>query len=200
MDDLTLEKELHDNYYNKKDRMQISESGRRRLENLSLQTKHTKVRNRVLLAQIISIILFLIFIPSTAYAMVTISEVLLEKVKDANLSEKQIIKLNNDLTEGHYSEEHIANANALKTNEYGQTYGPDLFGADLIAVVSEEGLHGYVYREDLYPEHNFKTPEEALEWQDNQPMIKSFTVYESDGRTAIGEFIIGSGTVHEYNE
>lgn len=199
MDDVTLEKKLHENY-NKIIKMQISEACRNRLENLSFNTKHTKVRSRILLTQFICIILLIVFIPTTTYAMVTISQTLLEKVKDADLSESQIIKINNDLKGSGFSEEEISNFSSLKTNDYGQTYGPDNFGADLISVISQEGYAGYVYRDDLYPEHNFKTPEEALEWQNDQPIDKSIPVYKSDGRTTIGEFCIKGGEVLEYNE
>ena len=61
---------------------------------------------------------------------------------------------------------------------------------DLIAVISDEGKEGYVYKEELNQEMNFHSPEEALEWQKHQPL--SITVFKSDGETVIGKFSFGN--------
>jgi hypothetical protein len=89
------------------------------------------------------------------------------------------------------------------SNESGQTYGvenPDGI-PDLIAVVATNGREGYVHRAELEEAdgtaaaHEFTSPEDAIKWQEERAG-KTFTVpvYEADGITQIGEFVIGSGT------
>lgn len=59
---------------------------------------------------------------------------------------------------------------------------------------------GYVKRADLEAadgtaaaEH-FKSPEGSLRWQEeNEGKTVSLPVYEEDGRTAIGTFVVGAG-------
>lgn len=109
-----------------------------------------------------------------------------DKVKKANLSYKEIIELSLYLTSHGYSNEMINNFDELRKNEYGQTYGPDDLGADLISVLSDEGRYGYVYREDV--ERGYADSlEEAIE---KSASCEDYivTVYEADGRTPIGIF------------
>jgi len=196
MDELTLKENLQ---VYKGGAMQISDSCKTRIENLPINLKHTRIRNRILITQFICLTALIVFIPVTTYAMVTISQTLIEKVKDAGLSEHELTKLDDELKESGFTDEQIAGFNSLKMNEYGQTYGPDAFGADLIAVLSEDGTEGYVYRDELYPENNFKTPDEALDWQNSRPKNRSIKVYESDGKTIIGEYKHKSESVYEEN-
>ena len=88
------------------------------------------------------------------------------------------------------------------TNESGQTYGaenPDGI-PDLIAVVATNGREGYVHRVELEEATGtaaageFTSPEDAIRWQEERAG-KTFTVpvYEADGTTQIGEFVIESG-------
>jgi len=73
-------------------------------------------------------------------------------------------------------------------NEQGQTYGTE--GSDkpdLIAAEGIDGTLGYVLRSDAEPPE-FKTPEEALEWQEKNKDRKAIPLYDSDGITVIGEF------------
>lgn len=190
MDDVTLEKRLSEDYSRIGGRLQISESGQKHLAQLIVNPKHTKVQTRILLTQVATILFLIIMIPATAYAAVKVSDALMEKVEDAGLSNEQIDKINQELLEGGFSEEDIKNFLPLHRNENGQTYGIDALGADLIAVTSSEGLFGYVYREELYPEQDFKTPEEAIAWQKSHTEDIILPVYKSDGLTAIGTFII----------
>jgi len=72
---------------------------------------------------------------------------------------------------------------------------------DLIAVVATNGLQGYVHRAELEEAdgtaaaREFTSPEDAIRWQEERAG-KTFTVpvYEADGTTQIGEFVIESGT------
>lgn len=92
------------------------------------------------------------------------------------------------------------------TNESGQTYGVENPNGspDLIAVVATNGREGYVHRAELEEANGtaaareFSSPEDALRWQEERAG-KTFTVavYEADGTTQIGEFVIegGVGTV-----
>jgi hypothetical protein len=77
-------------------------------------------------------------------------------------------------------------------NASGQTYGAANQNGipDLVAVQATNGRTGYVYAYRLYPPGP-KPIKQALA-QNNAPPTK-LTVYESDGKTAIGEFISGNG-------
>jgi hypothetical protein len=81
-------------------------------------------------------------------------------------------------------------------NQAGQTYGgnsgdygKELVGPDLVLAEATNGDIGYVLEADLQgPDH--RTPEEALQWQSQQKKDPSIPVYEKDGTTIIGEFIM----------
>lgn len=66
---------------------------------------------------------------------------------------------------------------------------------DLIRVIATNGKEGYVQRSQLHDVDgsNVANPEEAIkymkEWE-NHPEGISIPVYESDGKTVIGEFIV----------
>lgn len=77
------------------------------------------------------------------------------------------------------------------TNANGQTYG--VMNADgepdLIAVEATNGRTGYIYAEELAgPQPS--SPEEAATW--TPPPARAIDVFESDGVTVIGEFVIGN--------
>ena len=80
--------------------------------------------------------------------------------------------------------------NGYPMNDSGETYGPDvkdsLSEPDLILVRNEEGVDGYV-RKDSIPQ-GAATLEEAKNWTSNQYTL---IMYLQDGKTAIGEFVIG---------
>jgi hypothetical protein len=81
-------------------------------------------------------------------------------------------------------------------NQAGQTYGGNsgdygkgFVGPDLVLAEATNGAIGYVLEADLQgPDH--RTPEEALQWQSQQKQDQSIPVYEKDGTTIIGEFIM----------
>jgi hypothetical protein len=81
---------------------------------------------------------------------------------------------------------------AWGVNASGQTYGAANQNGipDLIAAQATNGRTGYVYAYQLYPPGP-KTIKEAVA-ENNAPPTR-MTVYESDGKTAIGEFISGNG-------
>lgn len=81
-------------------------------------------------------------------------------------------------------------------NAKGETYGVanDKGAPDLIAVAATNGRSGYAYDEEL--SHPFApqptSPEDALAQQEaNKGKVFRVPVYESDGETVIGEFLIG---------
>jgi hypothetical protein len=85
-------------------------------------------------------------------------------------------------------------------NESAQTYGVinDRGTPDLIAVIATNGKQGYVHRADLEQAdgtsaaREFKSPEEALAWQkQNASGVRQIPVYQQDGTTLIGEFLVG---------
>jgi len=90
---------------------------------------------------------------------------------------------------------HYANdaTTAWKVNADGLTYGlPNSHGTpDLIAAVATNGRQGYIYAAQLQAAQPQPTsPEQAATMH---PTPVTIPVYKSDGRTVIGEFVIGSG-------
>lgn len=89
-------------------------------------------------------------------------------------------------------------------NEQGETFGsladsvsPDT-EPDLIQAEATNGRIGYVKKVDLdeangtTASESFKSPEDAIAWQEER-LLKgdvSIPVYESDGKTIIGEFVV----------
>jgi hypothetical protein len=87
---------------------------------------------------------------------------------------------------------------AWGVNAKGETYGVENENGtpDLIAVIATNGKPGYAYNEDLNtaggPEPT--SPQDAYAQQEaNQGKAFSVPVYEPDGETRIGEFLIGNG-------
>jgi hypothetical protein len=83
------------------------------------------------------------------------------------------------------------------TNENGDTYGVmnEKGQPDLISVFATNNRPGFVYAKELAEAdgsaHMFNSPGEITAWQKAR-LGKEFkvTVYESDGRTKVGEFVI----------
>jgi hypothetical protein len=86
------------------------------------------------------------------------------------------------------------------TNARGETYGVQNQNGTpaLIAVVTNGGkIHGYVESSELNcaSSGDVRTPAEALAWdKTNQSRNISIPVYESNGSTAIGTFVIGDAS------
>jgi hypothetical protein len=85
-------------------------------------------------------------------------------------------------------------------NEQGQTYGHAPYNPsaivqdpDLIAAVGTNGARGYVKATDLNGP-SFSSPQEAIAYQEANRDGRSIPLYESDGTTVIGEFVIGNGS------
>ena len=100
---------------------------------------------------------------------------------------------------------------AFPVNKNGQTYGSDMkiedpkAAPDLISILASNGKEGYAYKEDLYALEYYITEEKALENSKIQIEIfkkaakknpdvmivpwHSIPVYESDGKTIIGEYV-----------
>jgi len=88
-------------------------------------------------------------------------------------------------------------------NSDGATYGAvnENGSPDLVAVIATNGTPGYAYRTDLEDANGttamktFKSPADALAWQE-AIKGKEFVVpvYDSTGKTMVGEFVISAGT------
>ncbi len=89
-------------------------------------------------------------------------------------------------------------------NSAGQTYGSAADaqaladGPDLVAVVGDSGVLGFVYNEELNGSH-FTTLAEALTWEADRDAGKLVTlkVYDLDGQTVVDTFTLDNGTVEE---
>lgn len=166
-----------------------SEESLSRLRGLNPNSKRTNVGKKIFIVNTVSIMLCVLLTPAMAFAAYNISASLYEKVKNANLSQSEIEQLDNRLHEEGFTDENISDLNELNINQYGQTYGPDALGADLIEVVADDGQIGYVYRNDL----------EGLQAQNLEDAFKysgevvTLTVYEKDGKTKISTFTLTNG-------
>lgn len=80
---------------------------------------------------------------------------------------------------------------AWGVNANGKTYGVqnDQGTPDLIAVVATNGKTGYVYATQLEPP-DYKSRAEALAAQKKGHRARTLQVFEPDGRTVIGEFVL----------
>lgn len=83
------------------------------------------------------------------------------------------------------------------TNANGDTYGvhkDDGSQPDLVAVAATNGRSGYAYADEL-DGYQPTSPADALRWQEEHGNeSRSVAVYESDGETVIGEFVIEPGS------
>lgn len=68
---------------------------------------------------------------------------------------------------------------------------------DLIAVIATSGRSGYVLKSELdeangtTAANSFTSPQDAVTWQETAGKYdRAISVYESDGKTVIGEFLI----------
>lgn len=81
-------------------------------------------------------------------------------------------------------------------NARGQTYGITLNNhePDLVRVMASNNRLGYSYPADLTGPTP-RSPEEALRWQAEQAgKARAVPVYEADGETEVGVFLIGGDT------
>ena len=93
----------------------------------------------------------------------------------------------------------FADFSPFKTNQNGQTYG-SLSGhtsedsPNLIWARGIDGTSGYVKSSDLFGPTP-SSPEEALKLQELEEAKGLYTIplYDSDGETVIGEFMMGGG-------
>ncbi len=166
-----------------------SEEALSKLRSLSPELKRTKIGKKIFMANIVSIVLCVLLTPAIVFAAYTVSTSLYEKVKNANLSQSEMEQLDSQLHDEGFLDENIDDLHELNINQYGQTYGPEALGADLIEVVADDGQIGYVYRTDL-EELQADSLEDALKYSGE---IVILTVYEKDGKTKIGTFTLTNG-------
>lgn len=88
------------------------------------------------------------------------------------------------------------------TNASGLTYGSDAEvndvekGPDLVAVIGDSGVAGYVTSSDLNGP-DFSTPEEALEWQREHPGDIVIDVFDVTGENIIDTFTLEAPEVDQ---
>ena len=175
-----------------------SEEAVESLKAINNKSPRTSVGKRIIKMQIAVILLIILLIPTAVFAAQSLSQVLFEKTKDADITEKEMEQALLYLEETGHTADQIESFDPLLRNEEGLTYGPEAFGADLILVEMENGETGYVYKEDLLTEGDLvNTPEEALAWNkekdklmEKQGYVKKIPVYASDGETVVGVFFI----------
>lgn len=84
---------------------------------------------------------------------------------------------------------------SVSVNENGEIYGSELYlnsigiEPDLISALGENGIVGYVKSEDL-DSFSIDNPDEAEYYEANKPLYRAIPLYESDGETKIGEFVV----------
>lgn len=72
---------------------------------------------------------------------------------------------------------------------YSEIVGED---PDLILVENQNGQTGYVKKEEL--DRTFLSPEEAVAWTKSHTEPYTISMYDKDGITVIGEFMVTPGT------
>lgn len=85
----------------------------------------------------------------------------------------------------------------FSVNDRGLTYGAtaeDGTDPDLILAEANNGLLGYVYREDLMGPAYMSPQEAYAAIRQNAGEARVINVYKTDGVTVIGEFILTPGT------
>lgn len=105
----------------------------------------------------------------------------------------------------HYTTASAASNNVYPKNQYGQTYGSAMYATspetepDLILASGGGDIQGYVKRTDL-EQPLPKTPEEAIALTKHNLAhpTREIPLYDVDGKTVIGKFIVGGGTVREF--
>jgi hypothetical protein len=86
-------------------------------------------------------------------------------------------------------------------NKNGQTYGSAAFAVspdnepDLIKAWGVDGNLGYVLKSDLDGDKP-KNPEEAIAQQKLQKGDRTIPLYDVDGKTVIGKFIMSGAAIH----
>lgn len=155
------------------------------IKSMKSEMKRSRIGRKIFIFNFLILLATSLVVPLTAYGAYQVSQALYEKVRNANYSQGQIEELNTQLKDQAFTDDDIAALNDLNVNEYGQTYGPDALGADLIEVISDQGAIGYVYREDLEATR-VNMIKEALQ-NKGGCIIK---VYENDGRTETGTFTL----------
>lgn len=126
-------------------------------------------------------------VPISAYGAYGGGKAIYEKMKNVNVPHEEIERTDRNVKEDGFTENRIGDLNELRENENGQTYGPDILGADLIEVEMGNGQVGYVYRESLY-----HFPESLEDARTGKGKI-ILDVFENDGKTKIGQFTLENG-------
>ena len=180
-----------------------------RLGNLQRYSSETFVGKRIRRMQMAVVLLLILLIPTAVFAVQSISQIIFEKTKDADITQKEREQIQENFEEiGITDPERIKEFDSLQRNENGQTYGSYIYDPDLIAMINDDDEIGYVYAEEFYWEDEivdgFKTPEEVLAWKEEkekivaeQGYIKKMLIYESDGETVIGAYYYGSDRAWE---
>ena len=160
-----------------------------RMKEMKDRPVKTGVGKRIIIFYAFLATVLLCVVPVTVYAATYVSKELYDKLKNAGLSYEEMSEIQENLQGWGFTQEEILVLGELSKNEDGLTYGPDALGADLIAVISDQGEKGYIYRSD-YDAADAKTLEEALDGRKEAIVIK---VYQSDGKTQIGTFTLSDG-------
>lgn len=85
----------------------------------------------------------------------------------------------------------------VSTNKNGEVYGSELYlneigiEPDLINALGEDGVVGYVKRADL-DALSIDNPMEVESYESNKPIYRTIPLYECDGETEIGVFVVNN--------
>ena len=179
------------NAYSKQEISLSSEAKDNILDQFESKEHRTGAGKRVIMFNVCLVVALLIMTPVTVFATVKVSNSLKDlikgKVEDAGLPEEELDELVASFEGQENAEEYIMNLDELQVNSNNQTYGPDMWGGDLISVISDQGEQGYVYRDELYVDDGVDTLEEAINYESEERVLD---VYASDGETVIGTFTI----------
>lgn len=166
------------------------------LYSLYQQPKHTNVGIRILVFQAIVIAMICALAVGAVAGASGLAQIIYKKTANTDLTDEEKNEIVSFVEERKIPEDTLEGLPELHTNEDGTVYGADMLGASLVAVKAEDGTVGYCYRNEMEEIDGTKkglTRDDVLEREAKreQGLLRNWIyVYEEDGKTSIGVFII----------
>lgn len=166
---------------------------------LCITKKRTSTGRKILVFQIAVIIIMLCILAVGAVAgMNALSQVIYDKTANTNLSDENKQDIMSRLEGINMSADELEKLPDYQANENGLSYGTYFLGADLFTVAGSDesgDITGYCYRDDLtaIDGTDLHTLDEIVSYsaaRENETMRNWIYVYEEDGKTVIGKYII----------
>lgn len=175
------------------------------LYSLYQQPKHTNVGIRILVFQAIVIAMICALAVGAVAGASGLAQIIYKKTANTDLTDEEKNEIISFVEERKIPEDTLEGLPELHTNEDGTVYGADMLGASLVAVKAEDGTVGYYYRDEMSKIDgtdlsDYKNTVERQEKKEKGLIRNWVYVYDKDGKTRIGIFILGHGMHSEPGE